>query len=294
MKRQDQYFLSMVVLSFGLFWQPLSTLVSLALTYDPYSHILVIPAFSAFFIYWIDRSRVFQQVQPCWKYSAPLIAVAAALFWVGYRNSSGPVDGFFSLQILAVIIIWVAGFLLAYGTQPFRVALFPLSFLLLMVPLPETWLAWVIFALQQGSADASYWVFRLTGVPVFRDGFYFTLPGLTVEVAEQCSGIRSSTAMLILCLLVGHIVFRTYSRKVLLLLFAIPILIFKNAVRIVTITLLSAYVSRDFLSGWLHQFGGVLFFLLGLLVLVPIISFLERTEKWQSRLEEASEADVEV
>ncbi|HWP85965.1 MAG TPA: exosortase/archaeosortase family protein [Terriglobia bacterium] len=294
MKRSDKHYLLFVLATAVVFFQPLRALLGQALSYDEYSHILVIPAISAFFIYWIDRFRIFQKVEPGWKYAAPLLALAGGLFWFARSRSETVSDGYFSLQILAIALLWVAGFLGIYGAQPFRVAAFPLFFLLLMVPAPASWLAWIVFALQQGSADASYLLFRLSGVPVFRDGFYFTVPGLTVEVAEQCSGIRSSTALLILGLLMGQVFLRTFSRKVFLILATIPILIFKNAVRIVAITLLSAYVSMDFLRGPLHTSGGILFFLLGLAVLVPIIHLLERSERWQAGVRRTAEAPREA
>ena len=278
MKRSDFYFLILVTLSFGLFWGPLRTLVSQSLQYDHYSHILVVPVISAGFIYWIDRHKIFQNVCPCLRGAALLFALAAGLYWLAQRHSPVSTSGYFPLAILSIVFFWMAGFLLFYGPQAFRASAFPLSFLLLMVPFPEFALAGIIHALQQGSADVSYVLFSMTGVPVFREGFFFTLPGLTIEVAEECSGIRSSIALFILCLLIGHLFLRSPSRKVALIVAAIPILLFKNAVRIVTISLLSIYVSRDFLTGSLHKSGGVLFFLLGLLILIPLIRLLERSE----------------
>ena len=283
MKRRDLYFLFLVALSFGLFWTDLNMLVSQALQYDHYSHILVVPVISACFLYWFDRKKIFQNVRPCLRGAALLLGLAAGLYWFAQRHSSVSPNGYFSLTILSVVLFWMAGFLLVYGPQAFRASAFPLLLLLLVVPIPESVLDKIIYALQQGSADVSYVLFSMTGVPVFRQGFFFTLPGLTIEVAEQCSGIRSSIALFILCLLIGHLFLRSASRKVALIVAAIPILIFKNAVRIVAISLLSAYVSRDFLTGSLHQSGGILFFLLGLLILIPIIRLLERSENQQAR-----------
>jgi exosortase/archaeosortase family protein len=47
-------------------------------------------------------------------------------------------------------------------------------------------------------------------------------------------------------------------KGLLLVVAAVPILILKNGVRIVTVSLLSIYVSRDFLHGWIHTSGGIL------------------------------------
>ena len=278
MTRSDLYFFFWLVLSFGLFWPDLSTLVRDALAYPHYSHILAVPGMSVFFIYGLDRKNIFQNVRPCLPEGALLVGLAGGLYWLAQRQSLASGSTNFSLTIVSVVLFWMAGFLMVYGRQAFRLAAFPLLLLLLVIPLPEFVLARVIYALQKGSADVSYVLFAMVGVPVFRDGFFFTLPGLTIEVAEECSGIRSSTALFILCLLIGHLFLRSSSRKVALLVSALPILIFKNAVRIVTISLLSAYVSRDFLTGWLHQSGGVVFFLLGLAILVLIIRLLEKSE----------------
>jgi exosortase/archaeosortase family protein len=97
-------------------------------------------------------------------------------------------------------------------------------------------------------------------------------------VAKQCSGIRSSLALLITVLILGHFVFRSAWRKALLVTSIVPILILKNGVRIVAVALLSIYVNRRFLHGWLHTSGGIVFYLLGLALLIPIIAALRKTE----------------
>jgi len=53
----------------------------------------------------------------------------------------------------------------------------------------------------------------------------------------------------------------------------------KNGIRIATLTILAQYVDRGFLFGRLHHEGGVFFFLVGLLLLVPVFWILRRTEK---------------
>jgi exosortase len=115
-------------------------------------------------------------------------------------------------------------------------------------------------------------------VPVFKQGFILRLPNLDIEVAKQCSGIRSSLALLITVLIVGNFVLRSAWRKTLLVLSILPILVFKNGVRIVAVSLLSIYVNRRFLHGWLHTSGGILFYLLGLAILIPIVNALRRSE----------------
>ena len=77
---------------------------------------------------------------------------------------------------------------------------------------------------------------------------FFALPALAIEVAEECSGIRSSLALLITGLLAGHMLLRTPWTRTALMAAIVPIAIMKNAVRIVVLTLRSTYVDRGFIT----------------------------------------------
>jgi len=114
---------------------------------------------------------------------------------------------------------------------------------------------------------------------VLREGFVFHLAHVSIEVARECSGIRSSLALLILAILVAHFYLDTFWKQVILVIAGLFVMILKNGVRIVTLTLLASYVDPGFLYGRLHREGGVVFFLLGLLLLAPLLWFLQRTER---------------
>jgi len=183
-----------------------------------------------------------------------------------------------SLVTLAIVMIWISGFIFCYGTHAFAMGRLPLLFLLLLVPIPDIVIEKIILFLQAGSASVAYGLLRLFSVPVFKQGFILRLPTLDIEVAKQCSGIRSSLALLITALVVGEFVLLAVWRKALLVLSIIPVLILKNGVRIVAVALLSIYVNRGFLHGWLHTSGGILFYLLGLAILVPLVAGLRKSE----------------
>jgi exosortase len=184
-----------------------------------------------------------------------------------------------SLAVLAIVVVWIAGFVLGYGTRSFRAAIFPLFFLLLMIPLPEAVLDKLVFVLQKGSAETTYALFQLFGVPVFWQDFKFSLPGVDIEIAKECSGIRSTLALFITGLLAGHVFLQTGWRKVVLSLSMIPIAIFKNAIRIVTISTLGVYVDQSFLYGKLHHQGGLLFALIAFAILIPFLFALQKSER---------------
>ena len=113
----------------------------------------------------------------------------------------------------------------------------------------------------------------------------FQLPGIAIEVAKECSGIRSSLALFITSLLAGHMFLKTTWRKVVLVLVIIPLTIFKNAVRITTLSLLAVYVDKSWLTdSWLHKGGGIVFFVLALVFFAPVLWALARSESDGRRL----------
>jgi exosortase len=274
--RRHLYFLFFLLGSFFVFWVPLRSLIRFSLTRDYGSHILLIAPMSAYLIY-LKRREVFSKPQFSFFAGLSLFLAGAILEWAAHLRSRVDND-YFSIEILALIVLWMSGFILSYGTHAFRAARFPWLFLLLLVPIPDFLIDRVISFLQAGSATVAGWLFRLFKVPVWREGFVLRLPTLELEVAKECSGIRSSIVLLITTLVVGEFVLRSGWRKSVLVLSIIPVVILKNGTRIVTIALLTMYVSRRFLHGWLHRSGGIVFYLLGLLTLLPILILLKRSE----------------
>jgi exosortase len=261
-----------------VFWAPLHSLIRAALDSDTYSHILVVP-FISITLLWMERERLFQVLERNRSSAAVLFCAGAMLGVFGWRNpfhfAGGNWLGFAILGFLC--LIW-AGFLFFYGAPAFKAGMFPLLFLLLMVPLPGFLLDRFIAWLQVGSADVTEWIFRLSGTTFLREGLFFVLPQVTIEVARECSGIRSTQALLITCLLAGYLLLQTNWRRAVLLLAAVPVLVIKNGIRIATLTLLAVHVDPTFLTGSLHHDGGFVFFGLGMLILLPLLWWLQKTE----------------
>jgi exosortase len=132
--------------------------------------------------------------------------------------------------------------------------------------------------LQQGSAEATHTLFNGIGIPVVRHGFQFDLPGLAIEVAEECSGVHSAVALLIASTLAAHFFLRSTWKQILFVLLAVPIAILKNAIRIVLISALTLYVDPAIIDGPLHHQGGPVFAVVGLTLLAPLLYVLWKTE----------------
>jgi len=272
-------FLSFSILLLLLFRGSLEALVRLSLQDDRYSHILLIPILSTWLVY-IQRRAVFSAVRYCATKSVPILVAGIALFYLSQKSlSTLNSNDRLSVVTLAVVLAWIAGFLFCYGARAFRAALFPLLFLLLMIPVPTVALDNIVLALQKGSAVMTYALFRLWGIPVFWQHLKFLLPGVEIEIAEECSGIRSSMALFITSLLAGYVFLQSNWRKVVFSLFTVPIVVLKNALRIVTISCLGVYVDPGFLHGNLHRYGGIPFSLISLAILVPFLLVLQNGER---------------
>jgi exosortase len=272
-------FATYIVVSSVAFYKTLSALVQYSLRNDSSSHIILIP-FIALFLIYMERQKIFSITRTDLSSGVGLALIGIVLFFLVNR-SSFPRDGNWqlALETLAVLLVWAGGFLLCYGFRAFRAAAFPLLFLLLMIPLPDVILERVTYALQAGSTEITYLIFQMVGTPVSRHGFLLSVPGVTIEVAKECSSIRSSIALFITCLLAAHLYLRTGWKKLVVVVLALLLSVVKNGIRIATLTLLSIYVNPSFLTGKLHQEGGFLFFLLALLILLPVFLWMEKSDK---------------
>jgi len=281
--RRHASFIAFIVISSLAFYKTLSALVEYSLHNDSSSHIVVIPLI-AFFLLYMERKTVFSNTRTSTGSGVVLVLGGMILYWLANR-SPFPQEGNWplALETLSIILVCMGGFLLCYGFAAFRARAFPLLFLLLMVPLPDVVLNRTIHALQEGSTEVAFLIFQAVGTPVIRHGFLLSVPGadsiLTIEVAKECSSIRSSTALFITCLLAAHLYLRTGWKMTLLALLSFPLSVIKNGLRIATLTLLSIHVDPAFLTGKLHHEGGFVFFIVALLILWPVFLWMERSDK---------------
>jgi exosortase len=247
------------------------------------SHLLVIPLVTAALVFQ-NRERVFAGVQPAARLGAGVILAGLALVWLAWQQGPLVAPGWpLSLAVAGLLVLWVGGFVWCYGVSALRAATFPMCFLVFTIPVPPALLDAVIAVLKNGTTEAVDVLFSATGTPHHRDGFVFWLPDLAIEVADECSGIRSTIALVLTSLLAGYQFLYGSLGRALLVLAVLPITIVKNAIRIVTLSLLSIHVDPSFITGQLHHDGGVAFFLLALAMLAPVLAWLRRVETGHDR-----------
>lgn len=272
-------FIIAVLVAVGMDYGPLRDLFASDFKRDYHTLVPFMPLITIYLLY---QKR--KEIRDKMQYSHVLGAVGIIAGLVCYvmatlfGRSLNPNDYATIVTLSSLVMLWGV-FLLSYGIEAFRVALFPLLFLLFTVPVPAFFMNKIIAFLQIGSTEFANILFWVSQVPYIREGFIFQLPGVSVEVAPECSGIRSGLALFITALLAGYLFLDSRWHRLFLALCVFPITMLKNGIRITTLTLLGVYMDPRILHSSLHREGGIPFFILALLLMAPILYFLKKREK---------------
>jgi exosortase C (VPDSG-CTERM-specific) len=274
-------FVGYVLLVSLLFSKQLFHLFVSAYASDLNSYIILIPLAVAYLLY-LERQRLPHIYCP-----AVLPAVVTSLLGLGivafvlvkksFVSGLSQNDQHFLWTLSFVCLIWAGGFVFL-GRQWMRTAAFPLGFLLFLVPLPDAIVQWLEDGLKLASSEAASLFFAMSGTPFVRTGTVFQLPGFTIRVAQECSGIKSSWVLFITSLLAGYLFLAKPWRRILLAGAVIPLGILRNGFRIMVIGLLCVHVSPQMIDSPLHRRGGPIFFVLSLLPLWLLLWFLRRRD----------------
>ena len=268
-----------IVAATAAFGQPLARLMLHAAQNDLHSYIPLVPLVSGYLLF--IRRRSLESAYGSSIGGTTILcgigvaALAAGTIWRTILS----VNDSLALMALAYVSIIAAGGFLFLGSKWMASAAFPVAFLLFMVPLPDGAVTLLENASVLGSAEVSAFLFRITGTPLVRDGNVFMLPGIVLEVAQECSGIRSSWVLFITSLVASHLFLESPWRRLVLVAFVIPLAIIRNGFRILVIGLLCAHVGPHMIDSIIHRHGGPLFFALSLGPLFLFLLWLRRQER---------------
>jgi exosortase len=145
-----------------------------------------------------------------------------------------------------------------------------------MVPMPDAMADALETASKYASAEVANVFFHLSGTPFLRDGLIFQLPNITIEVAQECSGIRSSVVLLMTSIVAANLFLKTRWRRFALVAFVIPLAILRNGFRILVIGLLCVNVGPQMIHSLIHRRGGPLFFTLSLIPFFLVLWWLRK------------------
>ncbi len=276
-----RYAFYFVLLFIGLFLFafPLKALIAMSLKSQLYNYIPAIYFLSAYFLV-SERGRIFSHSRHAFGCGLSVVSLSAAAAVTGLLLGARLAPGDY-LCIMAVSFwLYLTGaFITCFGLEAFSKASFPLALLLLTVPLPSRLLSVIIVLLKTCSYKTAAWLFHLLGLFPVEQGFTFSFPPISIKVANACSGIHSCLSLVITALLGGHLFLRSKLNRVWLILCAVLIATFNNAVRIVALTLAALYIDPDILSTAWHRYAGIPVFALAFAWLAMIVLFMQKMER---------------
>jgi exosortase len=268
---------ALAALAISLAWLYADVIASLVRqwsTDDNYSHGFFVVPLAAFFA-WERRESLLSAPRRPSVVGALLVAASLVVLLAGLLGAE------LFLTRISLIGVIAGSVLFIWGRDQFRILLFPIAFLLLMVPLPAIIFNQLAFPLQLVASQAGEAVIAAAGIPVLREGNVLLLPTRSLEVAEACSGIRSLVSLLMLAIVLGYFTERRIGARVLIALAAVPIAILANAARVAGTGLASEWISPAAAEGFFHTFSGWLVFVVAFVGLLAVQRLISTARGWR-------------
>ena len=263
----------------AVFARPLLMLISYVAGSELHSYVLLVPFVSAYLLY-LRRDQLPK------KHSTDLlltvVSLAAGLGIFAYTQSleigarAPAINTRIVLLTLSFLCCLAAGGFFFFGRDWMRAAAFPLAYLIFMVPMPDGMADALETASKSATTEVTDLLFHLSGIPFLRSGAIFQLPNITIEVAQECSGIRSSWVLFMTSILAGNLFLKTPWRRFALIAFVIPLGILRNGFRILVIGLLCVNVGPQMIHSLIHRRGGPVFFAISLIPLLVVLWWLRK------------------
>ncbi len=229
-----------------------------------------VPIFSLYVV-WSERRKILGSVgKPS---LAGLFAVLPFLA-LGFLGTRGVQVRF---EILAFAgLLWSVPWAL-FGWRTAKALVFPAGYLLFCIPL-ATFLDVITVHLRLLASSVAYATLQGFGADVVRRGSMILAAdgSFSIDVAEPCSGLRSIFALMALTAAYAYFNQPTWLRRGLLFASSVPLAILGNVVRILTICLVAQYASKDFATGFYHDYSGHVVFIVALLLMVAVGESISR------------------
>jgi exosortase len=239
-----------------------------------WSHAYLVPLICVYLL-WQNRDGLERaRTAIFWPGVLPLVmgVWCYVYFIVGVPNHFG--------QGLALILTVFGLTLLFLGPRAMEHLFTAIAFLVFGITVPEIIMNYLTYPLQDLAARGGFFILRLINVNCDLSGNLITVvtsSGDTVplDVGQQCSGMRTVIAFLALGSAVALVGTRTWWKRVVLVLTALPIAIVLNAMRIATLGVLSLY-NPKFSQGQMHMFIGTLLLVPGFFLYLGVLWALNK------------------
>ena len=246
----------------------LPTLVAAWDTNSDYSHGYFIPFISIYMIWSVRDQLARVAIEPS-NLGLGLVIAGLGLLVIAKIGSE------LFLQRLSLIVVLLGLVLFLFGREYFKLLKWPIIYLIFMIPSPAIIWNKIAFPLQIFGSYLTEHIIRFLGIPIFRQGNVLHLAETTLEIVAACSGLRSLLTMFALSSLLVWMSSLPTVRKWILFFCAAPAAILANIIRLTTTALLASRYGSDVAHGFLHNFSGLLTFVVGFSLLLLTYKLLQ-------------------
>lgn len=201
--------------------------------------------------------------------SLSLFIFGILMFIFGWRQD------YLFITTLSLIPVLFGLILYLYGKRFIRILLFPLCYLLLMVPPPIGILDKITLPMRYGTSILSAWILNIFHLPITRDGLLLSIGGHEIYMGPACSGFRSLITLISLGLVYIYINKGGLKKKSLLFMSIIPLALFGNLIRVILVCLVTYWFGEK-TGHTFHDASGFLIFIILIFGLMMLEAFLEK------------------
>lgn len=241
---------------------------------EDWGHTVLIPLICLYLL-WQNRDGLERaRFKPFWPGVVPVVVglYSYLFFVVGVPNHLG--------QGLAMVLTLFGLVLLVLGASAMRYLFLPLAYMVFAITLPESWMIKMTFPLQLLASKGSYILLSIFGVGVTLEGNVLNIVGtdgtvVPLNVAEQCSGMRTLVSFIALGAVVSLVATRAWWKRIVLMAMAIPVALVLNVLRVAVLTYLAKY-DASLSQGEAHTLIGMLLLVPGFLAYLGIVWALNK------------------
>ena len=236
---------------------------------DYYSHGLLIGPVALFLA--VQRTRN----DPAFRWQAGqgsnvalLLLASSLLVFIYLLNQKAYYLAAFATVSMIATLVWTFA-----GWSVLKKLLFPIGYLLLMIPLPFIERSTLPLAMFTGVCSGA--LVRFFGLAVTIVGNAVTLPNANLVIGAQCSGVNSLIALTALMVLAAYLLQGPWWGRVALVALAMPLAMLGNILRVASLLVVARFYGANAAFTYYHDYSGLVFFLLVFLLMFPLTRLLQ-------------------
>ncbi len=187
----------------------------------------------------------------------PLTVLSMGLFIIGRSQDFPELETASQLTLVSAMI-------LAYrGTAGWKLAWFPIFFMIFLIPLPNILVQIVTAPLKSAVSAVAESLMYHAGFPIGRAGVTLSIGPYKLMVADACAGLNSIFALeAIGVFYLSMMEYKSRLRNVLIAILILPISFVSNVIRVIALVLVTYYFGDEVGQGFVHSFAGIFLFMI--------------------------------